>query len=77
MAHKPRARSRASRQTRIGMLCSSFCTGGNFPTFWDELRKFGWVEGSTIVVDRKAAEMRIERLPQLAVELVQTKPPQP
>jgi putative ABC transport system substrate-binding protein len=41
---------------------------------WDELRKLGWVEGGTIVVDRKAAEMRNERLPQLAAELVQSRP---
>ena len=63
-----------SRQARIGILCATSCTGGNYPTLWDELRKLGWVEGSTILVDRKAAEMQNERLPQLAADLVRSKP---
>jgi len=62
------------KRARIGMLCSVSCAARNFPVLFDELRKLGWVEGSTIVVDRKAAEMRNERLPQLAAELVQSKP---
>src|SRR3954468_13563073 len=62
------------KQARIGMLCATSCTGGNFPAFWDEMGKLGWVEGKTIIVDRKGAEMRNEGLPQLAAELVQSKP---
>jgi putative tryptophan/tyrosine transport system substrate-binding protein len=62
------------KPARIGMLCSVSCAARNFPILFNELRKLGWVEGSTIVVDRKAAEMRNERLPQLAAELVQSKP---
>jgi putative ABC transport system substrate-binding protein len=40
----------------------------------DELRQLGWIEGSTILIDRKAAAGRFEQLPQLAQELVQSKP---
>jgi putative ABC transport system substrate-binding protein len=40
----------------------------------DELRQLGWIEGSTILIDRKPAASRLERLPQLAKELVQSKP---
>ena len=64
----------APKQARIGMLCSVSCAARNFPVLFDELRKLGWIEDSTILVDRKAAEMRNERLPQLAAELVQSKP---
>ena len=60
----------ASRPARIGMLCATVC-----PTVvLDELRRLGWIEGSTILIDRKPAASRLERLPQLAKELVQSKP---
>jgi putative tryptophan/tyrosine transport system substrate-binding protein len=60
----------ASRPARIGMLCATVC-----PTVvLDELRQLGWVEGSTILIDRKPAASRLERLPQLAKELVQSRP---
>ena len=60
----------ASPPARIGMLCATVC-----PTVvLDELRQMGWIEGSTILIDRKPAASRLERLPQLAKELVQSKP---
>ena len=60
----------ASRPARVGMLCATVC-----PTVvLDELRRLGWIEGSTILIDRKPAASRLERLPQLAKELVQSKP---
>src|SRR4028119_410498 len=60
----------ASRPARIGMLCATVCPS----VVLDELRQLGWVEGSTILIDRKPAASRLERLPQLAKELVQSKP---
>ena len=60
----------ASRPARIGMLCATVCPA----VVLDELRQLGWVEGSTILIDRKPAASRLERLPQLAKELVQSKP---
>ena len=62
----------ASRPARIGMLCASAVCGG--AALLDELRQLGWIEGSTILIDRKPAASRLERLPQLAKELVQSKP---
>jgi len=56
------------------MLCSALCTGGNYPAFFDELRKLGWAEGSTLTVDRRPAEGRYEVLPHLAAHLVQSRP---
>jgi putative tryptophan/tyrosine transport system substrate-binding protein len=64
----------AQKPARIGMLCSVSCAARNFPALFDELRQLGWVEDSTLVVDRKAADRQNERLPQLAAELVQSKP---
>jgi putative tryptophan/tyrosine transport system substrate-binding protein len=40
----------------------------------DELRKFGWVEGTTIVIERKEPGGRFDRLPTLAADLVRSKP---
>src|ERR671917_956279 len=60
----------ASRPARIGMLCATVCPS----VVLDELRQLGWIEGSTILIDRKPAASRLERLPQLAKELVQSKP---
>src|SRR5918994_784349 len=62
----------ASRPARIGMLCASAVCGGT--ALLDELRQLGWIEGSTMLIDRKPAASRLERLPQLAMELVQSKP---
>ena len=41
--------------------------------FWQGMRERGWIEGQNIVVERRWAEGRIERLPALAMELVQLK----
>jgi putative ABC transport system substrate-binding protein len=40
----------------------------------DELRKLGWVEGTTIVIERKDPDYRLDRLPALAADLVRSKP---
>ena len=40
----------------------------------DELRKLGWLEGTTIVIERKEAGGRFDRLPALAADLVRSKP---
>jgi putative ABC transport system substrate-binding protein len=39
--------------------------------FWEEMRKLGWIEGQNIVMEARWADMRFERLPALATELVQ------
>src|SRR5262245_10506004 len=41
--------------------------------FWQRMRELGWIEGQNIVIERRWAEGRIERLPALAMELVQLK----
>jgi putative ABC transport system substrate-binding protein len=42
--------------------------------FFEELRKLGWVEGNTIIIERKDAGSRLDQLPALAAELVRSKP---
>jgi putative tryptophan/tyrosine transport system substrate-binding protein len=39
--------------------------------FWQGMRELGWIEGQNILVERRWAERRLDRLPALATELVQ------
>src|SRR5262249_47193719 len=58
------------RIPKIGVLS----TGGGAPTviepFFQGLRDLGWAEGQNLVIERRNAEGREERLPELAAELV-------
>jgi len=60
---------------RIGYLSTSSATAtpGYVEAFRQGLREFGWSEGQNLVIDYRFAEGRVERLPALAVELVQLK----
>jgi putative tryptophan/tyrosine transport system substrate-binding protein len=64
----------APKVARIRMLCPSSCTGPVYDGFFDELRKLGWIEGTTVFIERKEAGLRFDRLPALAADLVQSKP---
>ena len=63
-----------TKTARIGMLCPVRCAGAGYTAFDDELRKLGWVEGSNLTVERRGSEGRYERLPDLAAELVRSRP---
>jgi len=41
--------------------------------FWGAMRELGWIEGQNIMVERRWAEGRLDRLPALATELIQLK----
>jgi len=73
-AFAPTAAQPAPRMARVGMLCSVSCTGDYDDALSDELRKLGWIEGTTIVIERKEAGRRFDRLPELAADLVRSKP---
>lgn len=63
------------RVAHVGMLCPTSCAPAPVTSaLSDELRKLGWLEGSTIVIERKEGGGRIDRLPGLAADLVQAKP---
>jgi putative ABC transport system substrate-binding protein len=62
------------RVARIGMLCPTSCAPAPITNaLSDELRKLGWLEGTTIVIERKEAGGRFDRLPALAADLVRSK----
>ena len=44
-----------------------------FRAFVQDLRKLGYIEGKNLVIERRSAEGRYERLPDLAAELVRLK----
>jgi putative ABC transport system substrate-binding protein len=41
--------------------------------FWQAMKELGWLEGQNIVVERRWAELQLDRLPAFATELVQLK----
>ena len=65
------AQQRANMCT-IGYLSpGSFVQGQSFAkVFFDVLSGLGWNEGKNVVVERRYAENRVERLPEFAAELV-------
>jgi len=56
---------------RVGILNAG---GPIFPTNWsmftDVLHKSGWIEGKNLVFEHRYAENRLDRLPELAAELI-------
>jgi putative ABC transport system substrate-binding protein len=63
---------RAAGLPRIGFLV----LGPNLieASFWEGMRDLGYVDGKSIVVDRRSAEGDQSRLPALAADLVRAKP---
>jgi ABC-type uncharacterized transport system substrate-binding protein len=60
---------------RIGFLDNSSASG-NAPlleAFRQEMRKLGWIEGKNISIEYRFAEQKLERLPELAADLVRLK----
>ena len=60
---------------RIGFLDPSTISGSAaiLETFRQELRKLGWVEGKNISIEYRFAELKPERVAELAAELVRLK----
>src|SRR5689334_15029197 len=63
-------RAQPATARRVGIL-----TAGTLPTIpaalRDELRERGWVEGQNLVIERRGADGRSDRMSLLAAELVQ------
>jgi ABC-type uncharacterized transport system substrate-binding protein len=64
----------APKVPRIAIVCAPSCSGVTFDALLDELRSLGWVEGTTIVLERKESGSRLDQLPALAADLVRSKP---
>ena len=60
------------KQPRIGLLTPG--PNPREPAFWEGMRDLGYVDGKTIVVERRSAEGDYARLPALAVEIVKGQP---
>jgi len=69
------AQQQAGKVPRIGFL--SLTSPSDRPHLLDafrkRLRELGWVEGQSIVIDYRYADGRVDRLPDLAAELVRLK----
>jgi putative ABC transport system substrate-binding protein len=63
-----------AKPARIGKLCPAKCDGLAHVTFEDEMRKLGWIEGKNLITERKEADGRFERLPDLAAQIVGSRP---
>ena len=57
---------------RIGFLDNSTASGIAvlLEAFRQELRKLGWIEGKNIAIEYRFSELKAERLPELAADLV-------
>jgi putative tryptophan/tyrosine transport system substrate-binding protein len=66
------ARAQQARKTHtIGFLSPAMAVFTPYSTvLFNTLRELGWIEGQNIAVERRYAENRLERLPELAAELV-------
>jgi putative ABC transport system substrate-binding protein len=69
----PLARAQKERMRRIGILVPGEYGRSMVARFSKQLAALGWVEGSTVALELRNAENRLERLPALATELVRLK----
>src|SRR5262249_3693141 len=63
----------AAKPYTIGIFSAGGVNAALNAVFSDALRELGWVEGQNLVFKYRYAEDRLERLPELAAELVRLK----
>jgi putative tryptophan/tyrosine transport system substrate-binding protein len=68
------AQQPAKKVYRIGVLSPATRPRPVIEAFRQTLRELGYVEGKNVLLDERYAEWKLERLPQLAAELVKLKP---
>jgi ABC-type uncharacterized transport system substrate-binding protein len=63
------------KMPRIGFLDNSTASGSavSLEAFRQEMSKLGWIEGKNITIEYRFAEQKLERLPELAADLVRLK----
>ena len=64
------AQKQTTKMGRIGWLCSASPGVGGFPHFLDALRARGYQDNRNIRIERRYADDKYARLPELAAELV-------
>src|SRR5262245_29155632 len=70
--------ARAQQTSKVPRICyldNSTASGIAvlLDAFRQELSKLGWIEGKNITIEYRFAEQKLERLPELAAELVRLK----
>jgi len=60
----------AGRTYRLGVLHNQGPQSPQFPPFYDELRRLGFVEGQNLIVDSRGYAVRTEQFPAVVAELV-------
>ena len=60
------------REYVIGRFSAGSAAEPTNDDFTEALRELGWVEGENVVFERRYAENQLERLPELAADLVPT-----
>jgi len=68
------AQQATGQRHRIGLLNGASTSGQAEAVFREGLRTHGYVEGTNLVIDARAAQGRVERLPTLLRELLDAKP---
>ncbi|MGH9428423.1 MAG: ABC transporter substrate-binding protein, partial [Terriglobia bacterium] len=71
----PTHAQQAGKILRIGFLANSTASGIAvlLDAFRQELSKLGWIEGKNIIIEYRFTEQKLERLPELAADLVRLK----
>ena len=64
-----------SKVPRIGFLDNSTASGSavSLEAFRQEMSKLGWIEGKNITIEYRFGEQKLERLPELAADLIRLK----
>lgn len=74
MLTAPARAQTTAKLPRVAILCVPSCSGVTFDALLDELRSLGWVEGVTMIMERKESGSRLDQLPALVADLVRSKP---
>jgi putative ABC transport system substrate-binding protein len=64
------ARAQSGRTYRLGILHNQGPQAPQFPPFYDELRRLGFVEGQNLIIDSRGYAVRTEQFPAVVAELV-------
>ncbi len=70
LAVAPRLHAQSQNLRRIGILVPSAYGAGMIAPFAKRLADLGWVEGRNLAIESRNAEAQLERMPELAAELV-------
>src|SRR5688500_6567676 len=63
----------AKSAATVGLLASGRGLGSAGDAFRQKLRELGWMEGKNVVIQSQLAEVNLDKLPELATDLVQRK----